>query len=189
MIGSHAAEYYAKKGNEVIVLDNLMRSTLFSSKKESVEYNWNYLGQFKNVLRIKGDVRKKEETIARGLGDLAIRAPSPASPVQTLSGGNQQRVVLAKWLATSPRILILDGPTVGIDVAAKSSIHEIIRELAGRGMGIVIISDEVPEVLHTCNRILVMRQGSIAAEFEAEKTSEEEIQQSINEHEEAAAVS
>ena len=135
------------------------------------------------------DVRKKEETIARGLGDLAIRAPSPASPVQTLSGGNQQRVVLAKWLATSPRILILDGPTVGIDVAAKSSIHEIIRELAGRGMGIVIISDEVPEVLHTCNRILVMRQGSIAAEFEAEKTSEEEIQQSINEHEEAAAVS
>jgi simple sugar transport system ATP-binding protein len=135
------------------------------------------------------DVRARDETIDRWLRDLAIRAPSPSSPVQTLSGGNQQRVVLAKWLATSPRILILDGPTVGIDVAAKSSIHEIIRELAGRGMGIIVISDEVPEVLHTCNRILVMRHGRIAAEFEAGKTNEEEIQQRINEHEEAATVS
>jgi len=122
------------------------------------------------------DGNQTQETIERWIAELAIRAPSPDAPVQTLSGGNQQRVVLAKWLATEPKILILDGPTVGIDVAAKSAIHEIIRELARRGIGIIIISDEVPEVYHNCNRVIIMHKGRFVAEMDTAQTSAEEIQ-------------
>ena len=106
--------------------------------------------------------------------------PAVDAPVQTLSGGNQQRVVLAKWIATEPKILILDGPTVGIDVAAKSAIHQIIRELAKLGIGIIVISDEVPEVFHNCSRIIVMHKGRFIAEFDAAQTTEDEIQDCIN---------
>jgi simple sugar transport system ATP-binding protein len=116
----------------------------------------------------------------RWIRELSIRVPSPESPVQTLSGGNQQRVVLAKWIATDPKILILDGPTVGIDVAAKSSIHEIIRRLAEQGMGVIVISDEVSEVFHNCNRILLMHKGRILGEYRCQDVSEEEIQSRIN---------
>ena len=79
---------------------------------------------------------------------LSIKVASPDVPVQTLSGGNQQRVVIGKWLATQPKILILDGPTVGVDIGNKSSIYEIVRELAAQGTGVILISDEVPEVVN-----------------------------------------
>jgi simple sugar transport system ATP-binding protein len=121
-----------------------------------------------------------QNTIHQWVEDLSIRVPSVDSPVQTLSGGNQQRVVLAKWLATQPKILILDGPTIGIDVAAKSAIHDIIRNLASQGMGIIVISDEVPEVYHNCNRVIVMHKGRFIAEFHPAQTTEDEIQQCIN---------
>ncbi len=126
------------------------------------------------------DPGKRQRSITRWIKDLSIRIPASDAPVHTLSGGNQQRVVLAKWIATSPKVLILDGPTVGIDVAAKSSIHDIIRDLAGRGMGIIIISDEVPEVFHNCNRIMVMHKGRIIAEFDSRLTTEEEIRNCIS---------
>jgi simple sugar transport system ATP-binding protein len=126
------------------------------------------------------DPRKKQESIGHWIEELSIRIPSVESPVQTLSGGNQQRVVVAKWIATDPKILILDGPTVGIDVAAKSAIHEIIRKLAREGMGIIIISDEVAEVLHNCNRIMVMHKGRLVDEFPAAETSEEEVQSCVD---------
>ena len=100
------------------------------------------------------------------LADLKIKAPSARVRAWSLSGGNQQRVVLAKWLATKPKVFILDGPTIGIDIASKSTIHEIIRSLAGRGIAIVVISDEIPEILHNCNRVLVMRGGSLEKEIE-----------------------
>jgi len=126
------------------------------------------------------DKKQVENSSNKGVSDLEIRIPSIDSPVSTLSGGNQQRVVLAKWIATQPKILILDGPTIGIDVAAKRAIHEIIRELANSGIGIVIISDEVPEVVPNCSRILLMRKGRIIGEFKAEDTSEEELQNLVN---------
>ena len=96
--------------------------------------------------------------------ELEIKTPSAEAPAQSLSGGNQQRVVLAKWLATGPKVFILDGPTIGVDIASKSNIHNIVRELAGRGMGIIIISDEIPEVLQNCNRVFIMRRGKIIHE-------------------------
>jgi simple sugar transport system ATP-binding protein len=126
------------------------------------------------------DRQRVHESQKKGVSDLNIRIPSIESSVSTLSGGNQQRVVLAKWIATAPRILILDGPTIGIDVAAKRSIHDIIRGLAQRGIGIIIISDEVPEVVPNCNRILLMRKGRIVGEFESSHTSEDELQQLVN---------
>jgi simple sugar transport system ATP-binding protein len=73
-------------------------------------------------------------------------------------------VVLAKWLATKPKVFILDGPTIGIDIASKSNIHEIIRSLAEQGIAIIVISDEIPEILHSCNRVLVMREGRLQKE-------------------------
>jgi len=126
------------------------------------------------------DSQKMQDSVQKWVNELAIKVPSLDSPVQTLSGGNQQRVVLAKWIATAPRILILDGPTIGIDVAAKSAIHEIIRNLAKEGIAILLISDEVPEVFHNCNRIIVMHKGRFIAEYDAAKTSIEEIQNLIN---------
>ena len=73
--------------------------------------------------------------------------------MRTLSGGNQQRVVLAKWLASKPKLLVLNGPTMGVDVGSKNEIHEIMRQLAQQGMGLIVISDDIPELLQTCNRI------------------------------------
>jgi simple sugar transport system ATP-binding protein len=101
----------------------------------------------------------------RWLTELAIKAPSGRIPVSALSGGNQQRVVLAKWLSTRPGILILNGPTVGVDVGSKQAIHDQLRELAARGMGILIISDDLPELAANCNRILVMHQGRLVDEL------------------------
>jgi len=137
------------------------------------------------IERLRGTlnlIEKKqvEKAAGKGVSDLDIRIPSIDSPVSTLSGGNQQRVVLAKWIATQPKILILDGPTIGIDVAAKRAIHEIIRELAKRGIGIIIISDEVSEVIPNCNRIFLMRRGRIIGEFDAARTEEGELQKLVN---------
>lgn len=126
------------------------------------------------------DGRRMRQTVNQWVEQLAIKVPSVDAPVQTLSGGNQQRVVLAKWIATEPRLLILDGPTIGIDVAAKSAIHDIIRQLAGSGLAIIMISDEIPEVYHNCNRVLVMRKGRIVVEFDTAKSSEQEIYACVN---------
>ena len=97
------------------------------------------------------------------------------APVQSLSGGNQQRVVLARWLARAPRVLILNGPSVGVDVGSKSDIHDIIRDLAASGLGVVVISDDLPELLATCHRILVMRGGAIVDEIAGGTVTEAEL--------------
>jgi simple sugar transport system ATP-binding protein len=129
------------------------------------------LGRFRLI-----DTEKTSSVVDRWLQELRIKTPSADLPVNSLSGGNQQRVVLSKWLATNPRVFILDNPTVGIDIASKSYIHSIIRELAARGMGILIISDEILEVLTNCNRIMVMAEGRIVGEYESDSTAEDELQ-------------
>ena len=111
---------------------------------------------------------------------LSIKIPSVESPVQTLSGGNQQRVVLAKWIAIKPRVLIMDGPTIGIDVAAKYTIHEIIRDLARQGISIILISDEISELYYDCNIIMVMRKGCIVKVFNTNQATQEDIQSYVS---------
>lgn len=106
---------------------------------------------------------------------LSVAAPGIGAPVRMLSGGNQQRVVLARWLARGPRVLVLNGPTVGVDVGSKAEIHGIIRDLAARGLGVVVISDDLPELLATCHRILVMKAGRIVGEVAGGAATEADL--------------
>ncbi|MEP1573768.1 multiple monosaccharide ABC transporter ATP-binding protein [Roseibium album] len=106
---------------------------------------------------------------------LAIRTPSVFQKTVNLSGGNQQKVVLAKWLFTEPEVLILDEPTRGIDVGAKYEIYTIINDLADQGKGVVMISSEMPELLGMCDRIYVMNEGALVGELNAEDASQERI--------------
>jgi simple sugar transport system ATP-binding protein len=124
-------------------------------------------------------VAKKSAAVARGVGEFAIKISKPKNAVATLSGGNQQRVVLAKWLATSPRALILDCPTVGVDVGARDGIYRIVRGLAGRGIAILMISDEVPEVFFNSDRILHMAGGRIVAEYDPRRVSIAELERAV----------
>jgi ABC-type sugar transport system ATPase subunit len=106
---------------------------------------------------------------------LRIRLASREQEVNDLSGGNQQKVVIAKWLATRPRLLVLDEPTRGIDVAAKAEVHRIVAELADRGVAILLISSELPEILALADRVLVMHEGRAKAILEKEEASQETI--------------
>ena len=106
-------------------------------------------------------------------GRLDLRAASLDTPVGNLSGGNQQKVVIAKWLATQPKIIILDEPTKGIDIGSKAAVHDFMAELAAQGLAVIMVSSEIPEVLGMSDRVIVMREGRIAAELSgAEMTPE-----------------
>ena len=99
---------------------------------------------------------------------LHIAAPAPDPMVKTLSGGNQQKVVLAKSLDSKPKILILNGPTVGVDVGSKADIHKILRQLAREGICVIIISDDLPELEQNCNSIIIMNHGKMAGTLTSE---------------------
>ncbi|MCO5066572.1 MAG: sugar ABC transporter ATP-binding protein [Rhizobiaceae bacterium] len=109
------------------------------------------------------------------VGRLSIRTPSLGQFVRTLSGGNQQKVVIGKWLASGTRILLLDEPTRGIDVNAKFELYQLVRDLTAKGMSVIMASSEMPELLALSDRILVMSQGRLAAELDAARTDQVEI--------------
>ena len=109
------------------------------------------------------DVEEIRRHVARRIDEFAIKIAEPQNAVSTLSGGNQQRVVLAKWIATQPKVLILDCPTVGVDVAREDGIYEFVRR-SPMGVAILMISDEIPEVFFHSHRVLVMRQGRLVGE-------------------------
>jgi len=119
--------------------------------------------------------RAERKLTERFMHDLHIRANSPYQIVQRLSGGNQQKVVLSKWLATEPKVLILDEPTRGVDVGTKADVYRIIFDLASRGLGILLISSELPEILGLSDRVLVMREGRLVAEFDRADATEQKI--------------
>ncbi|RKX72637.1 MAG: sugar ABC transporter ATP-binding protein [Spirochaetes bacterium] len=121
------------------------------------------------------DFPKADITVETWIDNLSIATPSKENPVSSLSGGNQQRVVLARWLATDAKILILNGPTVGVDIGSKEDIHNKLRELARSGLAILIISDDIPEIVQNCNRIFVMHKGQIVERLEGSRTHENEI--------------
>jgi ABC-type sugar transport system ATPase subunit len=106
---------------------------------------------------------------------LSVRPPQLDTPVNRLSGGNQQKVALAKWLALKPSVLILDEPTRGIDVGAKAEVHALIDELAHEGIAIILISSELPEVLNMSDRILVVAEGEIVGELSRAEASQERV--------------
>lgn len=124
-------------------------------------------------------IKESEEAniIDKYINSLRIKTPSPAFIVNNLSGGNQQKVIIGKWLATEPSVLILDEPTRGIDIGAKSEIYSIIKELSEKGVSIIMISSELPEVLRLSNRILIMHKGRQQAVIPTEKATQEKIMQ------------
>lgn len=119
---------------------------------------------------------KKENSITDDyIGRLNIKTTGRNQKVVYLSGGNQQKVVLAKWLAREPKVLILDEPTRGIDVGAKVEIYKMINDLTAQGMAIILISSELPELMGMSDRVLVMYEGHITGEFSRDELSEEAI--------------
>ncbi len=118
---------------------------------------------------------KENEIVEEYIGYLAIMVSSPDQEIQYLSGGNQQKVILAKWLSAQPKVIILDEPTRGVDVGTKAEIYRLIRELAERGVGIIFISSELPEILGLSDRILVMYAGRIQGELGHDEATEERI--------------
>ena len=122
-------------------------------------------------LRLAEEFRLAREFTQR----LDLRAASLDQDVGLLSGGNQQKVVIAKWLATQPRVIILDEPTKGIDIGSKAAVHDFMSELAGQGLAVIMVSSEIPEVLGMSDRVIVMREGRIAAEFSGAQMTPENL--------------
>src|SRR5262245_36243761 len=121
------------------------------------------------------DGRRERATASEFVRKLGIKTPSLEAPVGNLSGGNQQKVALARWLAAAPRLLILDEPTQGVDVGAKGEIHRLMSELAGSGLAILMISSELPEILGMSDRIAVMHGGKVVAVMDRTDATQEAI--------------
>ncbi|MDP3897767.1 MAG: ATP-binding cassette domain-containing protein, partial [Mesorhizobium sp.] len=121
------------------------------------------------------DDRRENEQAERLGGRLNLRCRNVAQPVSSLSGGNQQKVAIAKMLSISPKVIFLDEPTRGVDVGAKAEIHRILRDLARAGVGIVVISSELPELIGVCDRVLVVREGRIAGDVTDDEMTEDRI--------------
>jgi len=136
------------------------------------------LANLKSLVRFLFVDRRRERAIAEQyVRELQIKTPSVEQVTQNLSGGNQQKVVLAKWLFTQSRVLIFDEPTRGIDVGAKVEIYKLMNDLARKGVSILMISSELPEVLGMCDRVLVMHEGRLAGELARKDATQERIMQ------------
>jgi rhamnose transport system ATP-binding protein len=121
------------------------------------------------------DRKEEKRSVDQYLGGLRLRAKSWEQPVSSLSGGNQQKVLLARWLATHAKVLLFDEPTKGVDVGAKSEIYQVIGDLAAEGLGVIVVSSYLPEVLGLADRVLVMRQGLVAGELAGAGATEEDV--------------
>jgi simple sugar transport system ATP-binding protein len=124
--------------------------------------------------------RRTRDQADRWIRDLGIKTSSIDAPVRQLSGGNQQRIVLARVLATRPKVLILNGPTVGVDVGAKEELHATIRRLAADGLAVLIVSDDLPELVQSCCRVLVFQHGRVAAELGPAQLTGDALQEQLN---------
>ena len=120
------------------------------------------------------DKQMKEKT-EWAIQAMHIKTPTQKTQIRSLSGGNQQKVIIGRWLLTKPEVLLLDEPTRGIDVGAKYEIYQLIIDLANEGKGVIMVSSEMPELLGVCDRIIVMSGGQVAGEVDAKNTSQEEI--------------
>lgn len=119
--------------------------------------------------------KKMKEGTQWVIDSMRVKTPTQKTHIKTLSGGNQQKVILGRWLLTKPDILLLDEPTRGIDVGAKYEIYQLIIDLANKGKTVIMVSSEMPELLGVCDRILVMSGGKLSGEVDAKNTTQEEI--------------
>jgi ABC-type sugar transport system ATPase subunit len=121
------------------------------------------------------DERKEMEVFAEYSARFQIKAAGPHVSISSLSGGNRQKVVLAKWMAMRPKLIIFDEPTQGVDVGSKAQVHGVINELAEQGLGILVVSSDLPEILQVCDRVLVISDGALVAEFPRDSATQENI--------------
>lgn len=126
------------------------------------------------------DHLKANKLVSTLISSLSIKVADPKLPVTSLSGGNAQRISIAKWIAAEPEVLILDSPTVGVDVANKEAIYNIAKDLASQGMAIIMVSDEIPEVFYNSHRVIVMKEGRFTHDFQPTHSSEQEIMEAVN---------
>lgn len=143
----------------------------------TISFNISISVLYKFISKLRVNYKNEKKIVNEGIRSLAIKTPSREQRVGNLSGGNQQKVVLAKWLAVAPELLILDEPTRGIDVGAKAEIYKIMNDLAARGMAIVMISSEMPEMLNMCDRMYVMSEGQISGELDRAEFQQTKILQ------------
>jgi galactofuranose transport system ATP-binding protein len=125
------------------------------------------------------DRRRQTETVDRFIKAIGIKCSSPDQPVRELSGGNQQKVLLARWLCTDPKLLILDEPTRGIDVGAKRDIQVLVRQLADEGLAVLLISSELEEIISDSDRVVTLRDGRSVAELTGDQITESALMQAI----------
>jgi len=129
------------------------------------------------------DERKESRLVGEYKRMLSIRMASPDQAVGNLSGGNQQKVVLARWLALRPKILIVDEPTRGIDIGSKVEVHNLLIEMAKSGIAVIVISSELPEILAVCDRIVTMREGRVTGEIARTAATQEILMSMMTVHE------
>jgi ribose transport system ATP-binding protein len=151
-----------RKGQGLLLKQNVTFNTTVSGLKQLCRFG---------LLKLREEVTLVKQMIQQ----LSIKTPGPNFMVVNMSGGNQQKVILARWLSIGTRVFIMDEPTRGIDVGSKSEIYQIMTELAAKGVGIIMISSELPEILGMSDRVMVMRQGTIVKELSRAEASEESI--------------
>lgn len=123
--------------------------------------------------------RKRLALVNRYIEELRIKTPTPEQRIRNLSGGNQQKALLARWMATNPKLIILDEPTRGIDVGAKQEVERLVQQIASQGIGVLLISSEIPELVRNCDRVIVLREGEQVGELAGAQISEKAIMQII----------
>ncbi len=166
--------FEAKRNGFALITEERRRDGIFAVLGVDENMTISTLGEHMSIAGLLS-AKKIRSSSLEGIESLKIKTPGPRTRIGTLSGGNQQKVILARWLLTKPKILLLDEPTRGIDVGAKYEIYSIINRLAEGGLGVIMVSSEMSELLGMCDRILVMSAGRLAGEVTKEDASQERI--------------
>ncbi len=167
----------ATKYGIALVPEDRLTEGLFLSV--SIMENITVVNFEKFVKGILIDRTSQEENSSKWVQEIHVKTDDHLLPVQTLSGGNQQKVVLAKWLSTSPKVLVLNGPTVGVDIGAKYDIYQLLRELAATGVAVLVASDDLTEVVRLCDRAIIMRGGLMTGELTGSELSTDNLTKAI----------
>ncbi|MDO5344729.1 MAG: sugar ABC transporter ATP-binding protein [Lachnospiraceae bacterium] len=171
-VTKHDPIFMQRQGVALVPENRKIEGLLLSN---TIRFNITLPVLYRFIKALRVNTQKEDEIVENGVKALRVKTPSSRVNCSTLSGGNQQKVLLAKWLATDPKILILDEPTRGIDVGAKAEIYTIINNLAKEGLAIVLISSEMPEAMNMSDRIIVMKEGHITGELTHEEMNQEKI--------------
>ncbi|MDY0289534.1 MAG: sugar ABC transporter ATP-binding protein [Sphaerochaeta sp.] len=169
---------HAKEMGIALLPEDRLVQGLFLEKNIKQNVSSSVLGALVKPLN-RIDLQKEHEVGDRIVKQMRVKTPSLFTLIQNLSGGNQQKAVLGKWIITDPKLFIMDSPTVGIDVGSKAEIYEIIQDLAREGMSIILISDEAEEIVANCNKVVVFAQGKVKTILHEEELAQEDIEHTL----------